>query len=171
MIAAWWRNWKRRRRLEGLIRQAASPEAGQRRQAATDLAEFRDDRAAAALVQLLNDSHPPVREAASASLRSLGPVALDALLAGLNRADGDVAVASAGLLADLADPAAIGPLVVALKFSARPVQLAAKRALIRLGPPAAQALWAEADDPQPWVRQQVADVLEQVAAARPHSGG
>src|SRR4051812_16962515 len=112
MIVTWWRNWKRRRQLEGLIRQTTSPDADQRRQAAADLAAFPQERVAAALVPRLNDSHPPVRDAASASLRALGPVALNALIAGLQRADGDGAVASAGLLAELRDPAAIDPLVV-----------------------------------------------------------
>jgi HEAT repeat protein len=167
MIAKWWRSWMASRRLKKLTGQTTSLDAGQRQQAAAGLAEFRDQRgAAAALVPLLNDAHTPVREAAASSLRAMGGAALPALLAGLKRSDDDAAAASAGLLGDLGDAAAVEPLIVALKFSARPVQLAAKRALIRLGAPAAEALRGEAaDDAQPWLRQQVADVLEQVAVA------
>ena len=76
----------------------------------------------------------------------------------------EVATASVALLSELENPAAVEPLIVALKYSPRPVQLAAKRALVRLGAVAVEAVRAAAEDPQPWVRQQCLEVLEQIAA-------
>ena len=160
-IAQWWRDWRLDAQMRKLARQATAPDADQRQQAAVALGAFRDERSAAALMPLLQDTHTAVREAATASLRGHGPAALAALLEGLKSPSADVAAASATLLGDLGDPAAAEPLVVAMKFSERPVQLAAKRALIRLGAAAAGALRAGADDPSPWIRQQFGELLEQ----------
>jgi HEAT repeat protein len=163
-IKIWWHAWREAVRCRTLIRQTTAPDANQRQQAAVALAGFRDERSAVALVALLKDSHTAVREAASASIRAFGPVALGALLEGMKDPNADVATASVALVGELENPAAVEPLIVALKYSPRPVQLAAKRALVRLGAPAADAVRAAAEDPQPWVRQQFADVLEQIAA-------
>lgn len=113
----------------------------------------------------------PVRESAKESLRKYGAHALDALLHGLNQADANVAQASAELLGELGRPEAVQPLLVALKYSQRPVQLAAKRALARLGPVAKPDLEAARGEPQPWVRAQIEEVLAQVSSAPPIGPG
>jgi HEAT repeat protein len=161
-VTTWWRNWRTEAQRGRFVRQCGAPDPAQRQEAAAALAAFRDPQTAAALVALLNDSHTAVREAATASLRGHGPAALAALLEGLKSPSADVAAASATLLGELGDPAAAEPLLVAMKFSERPVQLAAKRALIRTGAAAAGALRAAADDPSPWLRQQFGELLEQL---------
>jgi hypothetical protein len=50
-------------------------------------------------------------------------------------------------------------LILSLKFAPRPVQLAAKRSLTKLGALAVPALLAARDEPQPWIRQQVNEIL------------
>ena len=71
---------------------------------------------------------------------------------------------SAELLGGVPALEVVEPLVLALKYASRPVQLAAKRSLTKLGPLAVPALTAARDEPQPWIRQQVNEIL---AAAGP----
>ncbi len=110
----------------------------------------------------LASSDPAVRESAAKALRELGPAALPALHEGLKQADPRVGQASAELLGELRQPESVGPLLVALKYAARPVQLAARPALERLGTLAVPVLQEARSEPQVWVRQQIEEILAQV---------
>jgi HEAT repeat protein len=112
---------------------------------------------------LLQDPHTVVREAAQAGLRQHGLRALPVLLSGLNHSNDQIAQQSADLLGELQNPDAVQPLLKALKYNPRPVQLAARRALIRCGPLALDALKEAEDEPQPWVRRQIEDILAEIA--------
>jgi hypothetical protein len=59
---------------------------------------------------------------------------------------------------------AVPPLLIALKYDARPTQGAARKALARLGALAVPALEAARDEPQPWVRQQIEELLSEINA-------
>src|SRR5262245_35712744 len=59
-------------RLRRLLDQIRSRNVAEREQAALALAEVNDERAAVALLSLMQDANPPVREAARAALRRLG---------------------------------------------------------------------------------------------------
>ena len=97
-----------------------------------------------------------------AALLKRGVLAAPELLSGLNHADVEVAKVSAELLGELRAVEVVRPLVVALKFAPRPVQVAARRALARLGRLAVPELEAVREDPQYWVRQQVAEILGEI---------
>ncbi len=115
----------------------------------------------------MQDSHSPVREAARDSLRQRGPAAVPVLLIALKHADANVGKTAAELLGELRAPEAVGPLLVALKYAARPVQVAARRALEGLGPLAVPALEAAREEPQPWVRRQIEEILAQAPSTSP----
>lgn len=143
---------------------AASLDPEARRAAAEKLGETPEAWAADELEPLLADAHAPVREAAQASLRRLGIVAVPVLLRGLRSARDEIAVASADLLGESPRPEAVEPLLVALKFAERPVQLAARRALLRHGPAAVPALRAASTESQPWVQAQIAGILKELGS-------
>ena len=142
-----------------LVTAARSTEPDARRAAAGQLGEIPEVWAAEELVRLLADLYTPVRDAARAALRRQGPAAVPVLLQGLSDPRPGVGVASAELLGECPAPEVVGPLLLALKFSDRPVQLAAGRALGRCGPLAVPLLRAGLDEPQPWVRAQIAAAL------------
>lgn len=142
-----------------LLVQSRSAEAADREAAAAALATSTEPWAGDVLLQLLVDSHTPVRAAAREALRTRGPAAVPELLRGLSHADQELALVSAELLGGVPSADVVGPLVLALKFAPRPVQLAAKRALTKLGALAVPALLAARDEPQPWIRQQVNEIL------------
>jgi HEAT repeat protein len=153
--------------LAGLARQAAHANPGLRELAAVRLGESGEAAAAEPLLGLLGDTHSGVRAAALASLRWLGPAAAAALRQGLGHSDPAVGEACADLLAGLRDPDAVAPLLEALKFSPRPVQLASRRALERLGETALPALEASRSEPQPWVRRQIEEAIDTIRRASP----
>lgn len=150
-----------RPQLPPLVLQARSPDPEARRDAAVQLAAVPEFWALDQLMTLLKDSEAKVREAAKASLRQLGVVAIPALRVGLDDSDPQVATVAAELLGELQMPQAVEPLLVALKFNARPVQVAARKALARMGALAVPALEAARDETQPWVRQQIEELLAQ----------
>jgi HEAT repeat protein len=154
-----------------LVRQARSPDALVRRQAAVELGTVLESWAAELLLSLLEDTHSAVREAAGESLRRLGPASVSVLLEGLNHANPQVGQAAAELLGEFGHPRSVGPLLTALKYAPRPVQVACKRALIRLGSVAVPALEAAREEPQPWVRRQIEDILAAVAGASESTSG
>jgi HEAT repeat protein len=105
------------------------------------------------------------------ALRSLGGAALPALLQGLNDARPEVAAAAAELLGDLRREEVVRPLLVALKYAKRPVQLAAGRALGRCGAVAVPALREALTEEQPWVRRQIEQALEVAESGSTPDGG
>jgi HEAT repeat protein len=150
-----------------LLRQAASPDADQRRAAADELAASPEPWAGPALVNLMGDTHTSVRDAAVAALRRLGPAAGRLLQAGLDHSSSDVARTSADLLGEVGSGDHAAALLVALKYAQRPVQTAARRALIRLGPTAVPALDVGAGETHPWVRQQIEEIRAAIRDAAP----
>jgi HEAT repeat protein len=151
--------WGRKGRLARKTRDAR-PEV--RLQAAVELGTVSEEWAYPELLRLLQDPHTVVREAAQAGLRQQGPRALPVLLSGLNHSDDQIAQQSADLLGELHHADAVQPLLKALKYNPRPVQLAARRALIRCGPLALDALREAEIEPQPWVRRQIEDILAEI---------
>jgi HEAT repeat protein len=154
----------------GSTRDARSADPEIRMQTAERLGGVFERWAGEVLAALLGDGHPAVREAALDSLRRQGDAALRPLLGALNHADPEVGKAAADLLGRLHSAEAVGPLLSALKYAARPVQTAARRALEALGGLAVPALEAARDDPQPWVRRQVEEILVQ-ARSLPNAAG
>jgi HEAT repeat protein len=141
-----------------LLRQATSPDAEIRRAAADGLAASSEPWAGPALLGLLGDSHSTVRGAATDALRRLGPTAAPLLQKGLDHSSPEVARAAAELLGEVGSGDHADALLVALKYAQRPVQLAAKRALIQIGPAAGPALEAGTAETHPWVRQQIEEI-------------
>jgi HEAT repeat protein len=139
--------------------QSRSAEAADREAAAVALGTSTEAWAGDVLLRLLTDSHTPVRVSAREALRTRGVVAIPELLKGLNHADQEVALVSAEVLGDVKSADVVDPLILSLKFASRPVQLAAKRSLAKLGALAVPALLAARDEPQPWIRQQVNEIL------------
>jgi HEAT repeat protein len=154
-----WQQYQEGRRLRQLISQARHSQPVVRVQAAADLAGRPDEGSVRALIQLLEDIHPAVREVAQAGLRKMGPAAKDGLLVALNHGNAEVARFAAETLGELGSQEVVGPLITGLKFAQRPVQNACRRALVRLGPLAVPALQAVSNEPQPWVRQQILEIL------------
>ena len=142
-----------------LVEQARNDDAEVRAKAAAELAAVAEPWAPGELVRLLADTNATVREAAKAGLRKQQQAALPALLEGLKSPRLEVNVVAAELLGELRAPEAVEPLLVALKYSERPLQNAAFRALERSGPVALRALWAARDEVQPWTRAQIEELL------------
>jgi HEAT repeat protein len=147
------------RRAQRLVEQSADPEPEVRRRAAAELGRIGQGWAAERLLPLLADTHSIVREASRQALRLQGAAALPTLLQGLNAPQDEVASAAAELLGELRDERAVGPLLEALKYARRPVQLAAGRALGQCGAVAVPMLRAALSETQPWVRRQVERAL------------
>jgi HEAT repeat protein len=150
-----------------LVLQARSDDPQARRQAAADLAAIPEVWAIDELARLLADRSEPVRLAAAESLRQFGVGAYPQLLDALNHVEPGVGVLAAQLLGAMGRAEAVEPLLAALSYAARPVQLAARRALEQLGPLAVPALEAARVDPQPWVHQQIEGALEKIRAPAP----
>jgi HEAT repeat protein len=149
--------------------QACSPEAADREAAAGLLSPIPELWAGELLLSLLRDPHPDVRGAARDGLRARGVLAAPELLAGLNGPDVEVAGIAADLLGGLGAPELAPPLLVALKFGTRPVQVSAGRALARLGRVAVPALEAAAAEPDYWVRHRIAEILADIRRTSPPS--
>jgi HEAT repeat protein len=147
--------------------QARSADPAQREAAAGPLAAVPEVWAGELLLKMLQDASAGVRSAAKEGLRKRGVLAAPELLTGLNHADVQVATTAAELLGEMRVADVVPPLLVALKFSARPVQIAARRALARLGTVAVPTLQAAKEDPQYWVRQQIAEILAEIDSAQP----
>jgi HEAT repeat protein len=147
------------------MRQARSSDPAIRAGVAIDLARLPVEQAAPELIRLLEDLNTPVREAAQNALRQLGPAVQDPMLAALNHSNPVVGKFAAAALGEMERPEVVGPLVTALKYATRPVQMACRRALVRLGPLAVPGLHPAVDDPQPWLRQQAREILAELAAS------
>lgn len=146
------------------LQQMKSEDPAVRQQAAEAMGEIPEFWSVSALLKLLTDVYTPVREAARAGLVKLGPPAVDGLLEGMNHANTDLGKTCAEILGDIKDPQAIIPLILSLKFGARPVQLACRRSLEKFGEPARAELEKARAETQPWVREQIEGILTQIAA-------
>jgi HEAT repeat protein len=155
---------EKRSRSPSLVEQALSRHAEVRRLAATLLGEVSERWAADELLRLLADSHTSVREEARQSLWHQGTAALPALLDAVSGSEVEAARVSAERLGELRPPEAIEPLLVALKFSSRPVQMAARRALEQYGAAALPVLRPALAEQQPWVRRQIEEIIARAEA-------
>jgi HEAT repeat protein len=151
--------------VDPLVRQSRSLDADDRRQAAEGLGQTGEAWAAEALVPLLGDTYPAVRATAREGLVRLGAGAIPGLVGGLKSPNPEVGQAAAELLGELRAAEAVEPLLLALKYEKRPVQLAAARALVQVGEPAVEALETVRNDPQPWVRARIEAILAEIAGA------
>jgi HEAT repeat protein len=130
-----------------------------RQQAAKEMAAHAEHWAISALLKLLTDVYGTVREAAKTSLVKIGPPAVTGLLEGLNHANHDLGKTCAEILGEIQSPEAIEQLILTLKFGSRPVQLACRKALERIGAAAKGPLEAARGETQPWVREQIEAIL------------
>ena len=128
--------------------------------AATGLGRLTEEWASVELVRLLTDLYKQVRDSSLAALRQQGPLALATLVESLKHPRPEVQLIAAELLGDLRMVESVQPLLVVLKYSDRPLQRVARRALEQCGTLAIPALRAALEDQQPWVREQVADLLK-----------
>ena len=142
-----------------LLSQAKSTDEEIRRASAERLATVTEPWAGPALLDLLGDGHSVVRQAATDAFRRLGSGAAPILQKGLDHAVPEVGRASAELLGEVGSSDAADPLLVALKYGPRPVQIAAKKALIKLGSASVPSLESARDETHPWVRQQIEEAL------------
>jgi HEAT repeat protein len=156
--------------LPPLVQQARSEDPQARQQAAAQLAGVSEVWAIDELARLLADRSERVRDAAADSLRQFGIGAYPQLLDALNHPDPGAGVKAAELLGALGRAEAVEPLLIALKFAARPVQLAARRALEQLGPLAVAALEGARDEANPWLCQQIDLTMRQIRASTPSPG-
>lgn len=145
-----------------LSRLARSTDATTRQDAANQLAQVREMWASQALLQLLADTHTPVRESARQALANHGASATPVLIEGLKHSNENIAVTSAGLLGELRQIESIKPLIVILKYATRPAQLAARRALEQCGEVARPELTQSMTETHPWVRKQITEILEAI---------
>lgn len=159
-----------KREVHPLIRQARSADPEARRGAAGQLTEVPEEWAVDYLVGLSGDSDAAVRECARAGLEQRGESVVPALTRGLNHGEPRVGVVCAESLGHFRHPDAIEPLLLALKYNARPVQLAVRAALIRYGPAVIASLEAGRAETQPWVRQQIEEILDAVRQTAPSDG-
>ena len=147
-----------------LVVAAHSPDADIRRGAAEQLGAVAEVWATEQLLRLLADLYTPVREAAKASLHQQGAAAVPVLLNGLSHPRLEISAVSAELLGGFPSVEVAEKLLVALKYSERPLQLAARRSLVRCGSIAVPILRAVLEEPQPWVREQIAGALAEAEA-------
>lgn len=163
-LKTWWEQRALQRRLSQLVRKSRSPDAEARKEAALELAETQSSEAISALMELLKDTHQVVREAAQESLLMQGQAFPEPLIKGLDHPSAQVAEAVAMLLGQLQQPQAIRPLITTLKYAPRPVQMAARRALIQMGAIALEPLEAALTDSHPWVKQQAGEIVKAIRA-------
>ncbi|MGL4550816.1 MAG: HEAT repeat domain-containing protein [Gemmataceae bacterium] len=170
-MLGWFRGLWQKFTQGGLRRRLNSRDAAVRLAALKQFREKPNLQEAPSVLLLLADAHGPIRDDARAALHQIGGEAVPVLLTGLKSPSDDVTVPSAELLGEFGGVTAVDPLLTALKFTTRPTQLAAKRALQRLGHLALPGLKASAQEPQPWVRQQIAEVIAAIEVASPSRGG
>lgn len=152
--------WSRFARLR---QQAQSAETARRVLAVEGFAGLPEPRVAGLLAGMLGDVEPSVRAVAGQALKQFGPLAIAPLLEGLKSPHEQAAVCSAELLGDMRPPEAVEPLLRALKYAPRPVQLAARRSLERFGAAAVPELEAARAEQQPWVKRQIEEALAAIA--------
>ncbi|HJZ90751.1 MAG TPA: HEAT repeat domain-containing protein [Gemmataceae bacterium] len=136
-----------------------------RRKAAEELGGLPEPWAGGELVRLLADAHAPVRDTARAGLLRQGLAAAPALFRGLDHSDPKIAATAAELLGEVRPAGGVERLLTVLKFGARPVRVAAVRALAHYGSAARPAIQAELDGADPWVRAHLNELLAAPADA------
>ncbi len=161
--------WLTRKRLK-------SKEASKRREAAQRLGRSHNVRAVQPLIDALRDSDATVRRAAAEALGQLQDFhATSALLTALNDPEPTVARAAAHAIAAIGDPASVDGLIQALLSAPNHVQWAIEPTLAKINPnwassPAAKNTMPShlrrLEDPDEYVRQSSAGVLESIGDAR-----
>jgi HEAT repeat protein len=142
-----------------LLVQSQNDDPVTRALAAAELGRLTETWASVELVRMLTDLYKPVRDSSLAALRQQGAVALPTLIESLKHPRPEVQLIAAELLGELRLVECVQPLLVVLKYADRPLQRVARRALQQCGTVAIPSLRAALEEPQPWVREQVADLL------------
>jgi HEAT repeat protein len=149
--------------VAALVKALEDQDAGVRQVAADTLAAQGDPAAAPDLLKALKDSSAPVRAAAAKSLGALKVrEACPALCDRLSDSSPDVAAAAARALGDLADPAALDPLIKVIGSPTIPAAIyeAAAGALAKIKDPrAAPVLISLLQSPKENVRWTAVDAL------------
>ncbi len=145
--------------IHPLLQQSHSDDPVTRALAAAELGRLIETWACVELVRLLTDLYQPVRDTSLTALRQQGTAALPTLIEALKHPQPEVQLIAAELLGELRMVECVQPLLIVLKYSDRPLQRVARRALELCGTAAIPALRAAVEEPQPWVREQVADLL------------
>ena len=137
------------------IARLKSPNVDLRRNAADALAKFADPRATQPLIAALADPDPQVRADSTVGLGILmSTQAVEPLIALLNDSDDTVSTSAVMALARLHDPRAIPPLVASLSK----IQMASS-ALAQFGPAAVQPLLAALKSDDPAIRSGAIEAL------------
>ena len=162
-----------------LLRQFYDIDPHVRLAAAEVLARRNDPTLCPRFVELLVDAHFEVRLAAVKFLgRIPDPRIAESLVPRLADADNDVRQAAAQALGSIGDACAIEALVMTLTDEERVVRAAAETALNRIDPNwptsavaqrARPRLEASLQDPRPWVRSAVLQILAKLGATAPVS--
>ncbi|MCE9565328.1 MAG: hypothetical protein K8U57_25115 [Planctomycetes bacterium] len=152
--------------IHPLLQQSHSDDPVMRALAAAELGRLTETWASVELVRLLTDLYQPVRDTSLAALRQQGQAALPTLIESLKHLRPEVQLIAAEMLGELRMVECVQPLLIVLKYSDRPLQRVARRALELCGTSAIPALRAALEDAQPWVREQVADLLATAEATR-----
>jgi HEAT repeat protein len=135
-----------------------------RYEAAKSLGKIEDRRSILPLIDALNDKHVKVREAAAESLRQIGPIAVEPLIAALNDENPNICHDAIVLLGDIRDSRAVDHLVVVLKnYELWSLRFEAARALGKIKDSRAIEPLIEAlNDKDAYVREGVKAVLNEI---------
>jgi HEAT repeat protein len=139
---------------------------GLREDAATALGQFQDPRSVQPLIRSLRDSDRAVREAAAASLTTLGQPAVLSLGFCLNDPNLQVQETAASILATIADEQVFEPLLSALLNPNWIVRMSAAKGLTRLKDPRAiDTLIVVLQDKVPAVREEACRTIQAIGEA------
>ena len=134
--------------------------------AAAILGEIGDPSAVEPLARALKDANDDLRCQASGAIAKFGPGAVEPLAAMLVDPDPNTRILAAGVLGDTGDPAAVDPLIGALRDENDDVRGAAGGALFRIGDAAVEPLIAATKDADRNVRLYAAGALKYVGDPR-----
>jgi hypothetical protein len=148
-----------------MARRLQSPRPEVRLEAIKTLATIPKPWAMELLFPLLDHADTALSAAARADLLSRGAALVPVVSGRIDRSDPATAKRLLELLADLKIPEAAQSLLQTLKYSERPSQLAAKQALIRCGSVAIPALEQAREEPNPWLKRQIEEVLTALNSA------
>ena len=153
---------RKTREIGRLVLQLDDENSDTRESAAGALGDTGDPRAINPLIAALKDEILPVQWAAKQALIKIGKETVVSLVAALEDEAPSVRGIAAETLGEINDPRAVKPLTIALKDEISPVQWAAKRALVKIGEPAVEALIETLKERDPFVRRSSAEALGEI---------
>jgi HEAT repeat protein len=153
--------------LEALIEALADENWAVRKAAGLAIRQMRDARALEPFIAALSGQTQEARQLAAEALGQLYDArAVEPLVGALADRSWDVRAAAARSLGVIADARAVSPLMVSMRESDLGVRDAAADALVRIGPPAFDALVGALDDPSWDVRRTAALALGRLGDQR-----